>query len=113
MPTVVLDPGHTGNYNPGVCPGYYEGNQMLKLAQFLGNDLRAMGVNVLYTRTTNAQNPSLEERGRLAAGGGRPGPRRRFGMLPLSAGSCGERGEAVSGDTPPTERGCLEGLVVG
>jgi N-acetylmuramoyl-L-alanine amidase len=68
MATVVIDPGHYGLYNPGVCPGYFEGNTMLRLAQHLGTALTAMGANVRYTRTTNEQNPSLAERGAMAAG---------------------------------------------
>lgn len=68
MATIVIDPGHYGGYNPGVCPGYYEGNTMLKLARYLGADLTAMGANVKYTRTTDYQNPSLTQRGQLAAG---------------------------------------------
>jgi len=63
MATIVIDPGHYGGYNQGVCPGYYEGNAMLRLAQFLGQVLTSMGANVVYTRTTNEQNPSLSERG--------------------------------------------------
>ena len=68
MATIVIDPGHTGSYNPGVCIGYYEGNTMLKLAQFLGTALNALGAAVRYTRTDNSQNPTLTERGRMAAG---------------------------------------------
>lgn len=41
---------------------------MLKLAQYLGSALTSMGATVKYTRTTNAQNPSIEERGRMGAG---------------------------------------------
>lgn len=68
MATVTIDPGHYEAYNPGVCPNYYEGNTMLQLAQYLGEALTSMGANVKYTRTTNAQNPSLAERGGMAAG---------------------------------------------
>jgi len=67
MATIVIDPGHTGGYNQGVCYGYYEGNAMLTLAKYLGERLTAMGANVIYTRTTNAENPSLAERGAMAA----------------------------------------------
>jgi len=68
MPIIVLDPGHYEGYNPGVCPGYYEGNAMMKLAVYLGDMLSQMGATVKYTRTSNSQNPSLEERGRTGAG---------------------------------------------
>lgn len=67
MTTVVIDPGHYGGYNKGVCPGYYEGNAMLKLAKFLGEALQGMGATVKYTRTTNEQNPTLQERGQMGA----------------------------------------------
>ena len=68
MATIVIDPGHYDKYNPGVCPGYYEGNAMLKLAKFLGAELTAKGANVKYTRTTDDQRPSLEQRGAMGAG---------------------------------------------
>jgi len=67
MTTIVIDPGHYGGYNKGVCPGYYEGNTMLKLAKFLGADLLSMGATVKYTRTTNEENPTLQQRGQMAA----------------------------------------------
>lgn len=67
MATIVIDPGHYEGYNPGICPGYYEGNTMLTLSFLLGDNLKCRGANVLYTRTTNEQNPSLAERGRMAA----------------------------------------------
>lgn len=66
MTTIVIDPGHTGGYNQGICYGYYEGNAMLTLAMYLGDRLMSMGANVKYTRTTNTENPSLAERGGMA-----------------------------------------------
>ena len=68
MAVIVIDPGHYGAYNPGVCPGYFEGNTMLVLSKYLGAALTGMGADVKYTRTTNEQNPSLSERGGMAAG---------------------------------------------
>lgn len=68
MATIVIDPGHYGGYNKGVCPDYYEGNTMLKLAEFLGQELQDMGAMVKYTRTTNEQNPTLQQRGQMGAG---------------------------------------------
>lgn|GEM_PF-811562 len=68
MATIVIDPGHYGGYNKGVCPDYYEGNTMLKLAEFLGQELQDMGATVKYTRTTNEQNPTLQQRGQMGAG---------------------------------------------
>lgn len=68
MVTIVIDPGHYGAYNKGVCPGYYEGYAMLKLSKYLAEELRKRGANVLLTRTTDSENPSLEERGMMGAG---------------------------------------------
>lgn len=68
MAKIVIDPGHYAGYNKGVCPNYNEGDTMLSLAKFLGSELSRMGANVVYTRTTGTQNPSLADRGRLAAG---------------------------------------------
>ena len=63
---VVLDPGHTKNCNKGAAAGYYEGNMTLDLAQRLKAELEKYGAEVYLTRTTAAQNPSLDARGRLA-----------------------------------------------
>jgi N-acetylmuramoyl-L-alanine amidase len=68
MATIVIDPGHYQGYNPGVCPGYYEGTRMLKLAQYLGDALIRKGATVKYTRTSGDQNPTLAERGAMGAG---------------------------------------------
>ncbi|MCL2322872.1 MAG: peptidoglycan-binding protein, partial [Oscillospiraceae bacterium] len=67
MAKIVIDPGHTGGFNKGVCPGYYEGNAMLKLAKYLGEELTQYGADVIYTRTTDAENPSLIDRGHKGA----------------------------------------------
>ena len=64
--TVVLDPGHTKNYNKGVAVGYYEGNMTLDLAQRLKTELEKYGAAVYLTRTRAAENPSLDARGKLA-----------------------------------------------
>ena len=63
---VVLDPGHTQNYNKGVAAGYYEGNMTLDLAQRLKAELEKYGAEVYLTRTSGAENPSLDARGKLA-----------------------------------------------
>jgi LysM repeat protein len=63
---VVLDPGHTQNYNKGVLPGYFEGNMTLDLAQRLKAALERYGVTVYLTRTTGGENPALAARGKLA-----------------------------------------------
>ena len=63
---VVLDPGHTQNYNKGAAADYYEGNMTLDLAQRLKAELKKYGAEVYLTRTSGAQNPSLDARGKLA-----------------------------------------------
>lgn len=63
---VVLDPGHTQNYNKGVLPGYFEGNMTLDLAQRLKAALEHYGATVYLTRTTGDENPALAARGKLA-----------------------------------------------
>lgn len=51
-----------------IDPGYYDGNTMLKLAKYLGEKLILSGANVIYTRTTDTENLSVSERGRIGAG---------------------------------------------
>lgn len=66
MARIVVDPAHTDGYNQGVCEGYYEGNQMLILGTFLAEELTARGADVILTRTTGSENPSLTQRGIMA-----------------------------------------------
>ena len=64
---VVLDPGHYKGYNPyPPYPGFYEGEQMFKLAYMIQPLLVASGITVKVTRAKVEDNPSLEERGKLA-----------------------------------------------
>lgn len=65
---IVVDPGHYGRINPGIIPGYYEGEVMLIIGKLLSWELQKRGAEVTMTRTTNNENPSLESRGRMAAG---------------------------------------------
>ena len=63
----TLDPGHYTNYNTGVVKGYYEGNEMFKLAGYLKTALEQYnGFTVVLTKETLASNPDLEIRGRFA-----------------------------------------------
>lgn len=64
---IVLDPGHGehGNQYP-ILPGTYEGTQNFKLATFLKAELEALGFDVMVTRKDVTDDPSLEERGRMA-----------------------------------------------
>jgi len=69
MIRITLDPGHTQNYN--VYPpkrGFYEGTQMWKLANYLKAELEKYGFIVKTTRPNLADNPSLAQRGQIAAG---------------------------------------------
>lgn len=68
MAVVVIDPGHYGKYNSGVCDNYHEGNAMLVLGEYLGEELTRRGAEIRFTRSTNDENPSVEERGLMAEG---------------------------------------------
>ena len=64
---VILDPGHGEFGNPyPLMEGFYEGTQNYKLAVFLREALETRGFTVLLTRNQVEDNPSLEERGRMA-----------------------------------------------
>jgi N-acetylmuramoyl-L-alanine amidase len=67
MPLIVLDPGHGqfGNKHT-TADGFYEGTQNFKLVSMLSELLRQKGFEVVSTRKTVEDDPSLEERGRLA-----------------------------------------------
>ena len=73
--TIIVDAGHGGVDNGmsgpiGGGPRIYEKNVTLAVAMKLGAQLRARGVNVVYTRTTDTL-IALDDRGRIAnrAGG--------------------------------------------
>ena len=64
---VVLDAGHGPLGNPyPLLENTYEGTQNFKLAARLKACLEARGFTVLLTRNSIEDDPSLEERGRLA-----------------------------------------------
>ncbi len=67
MPIIVLDPGH-GQYGNKhtVTEGFFEGTQNFKHANMLMELLRERGFTVYTTRESIEDNPSLEDRGRLA-----------------------------------------------
>ena len=67
MPLIVLDPGHGqfGNKHT-TADGFDEGTQNFKLVSMLSELLRQKGFEVVSTRKTVEDDPSLEERGRLA-----------------------------------------------
>lgn len=62
---VVLDAGHQANTNAGAVSGYYEGNQMYKLAVYEKAALERYGFDVILTRDANSS-PSLTARGYMA-----------------------------------------------
>ena len=64
---IVLDAGHGqfGNRYP-LLENTYEGTQNFKLAAKLKAELEARGFTVLLTRNSIEDDPSLEERGKLA-----------------------------------------------
>jgi len=71
MPLIVLDPGHGEKGNPHTTKeGFYEGTQNFILVSKLKAKLEAKGFRVLTTRPGVTDNPSLEERGRLAGDSG-------------------------------------------
>lgn len=78
MVKIVIDPGHYTNYNKGVHSGYYEGNAVYKLAQYLKEELENdtdqvkaiiledSPANVIMTKASMADNPELYARGQVA-----------------------------------------------
>ncbi|MGI6166863.1 MAG: N-acetylmuramoyl-L-alanine amidase [Eubacteriales bacterium] len=68
---IVLDPGHGQFGNPHTTKeGFYEGTQNFILACLLKNELVMRGFEVFLTRRRVEDNPTLEERGRLAGESG-------------------------------------------
>lgn len=67
MPLIVLDPGHGqfGNKHT-TAEGFYEGTQNFKLVSMLSDLLRSKGFDVVSTRERVEDDPSLEQRGKLA-----------------------------------------------
>lgn len=65
---ICVDIGHYAGYNKGAYPGYYEGNQMWKLGQYLIPELRAYGFTVVETRTNISSDLALYNRGAKAKG---------------------------------------------
>ena len=68
MLKVVIDPGHTKDYNGGVAPGYYEGNKVFTLAKYLKEELErdTDQVKAILTKGNLADNPALYARGQKA-----------------------------------------------
>ena len=68
---ITLDPGHGERGNPyPPKPGFFEGTQMWKLAQFMTAELERRGFEVVNTRPRVSDNPPLATRGNMAATNG-------------------------------------------
>ena len=68
-PIIVLDAGHYGKYNRSpVVPAYYESEMNWKLARFLRAESETYGMEVRMTRTEQAKDLSLSQRGKQAEG---------------------------------------------
>lgn len=66
-PTVCLDAGHYGKYNPSpVVPGYYESDMNWTLHLLLKSELERRGIAVITTRPDQDTDLPLVERGKAA-----------------------------------------------
>lgn len=66
---VCLDAGHYGSYNRSpVVKSYYEAVQMWKLTELLAAELKARGVEVVKTRSSQANDLALVTRGKKGKG---------------------------------------------
>lgn len=63
---IIIDPGHGKNDNKGVYPEYKEGTQMWKLAQKIIALLNDYECDAICTRPSIDDNPTPEERGKMA-----------------------------------------------
>ena len=66
---VCLDAGHFGKYNRSpVLPSYYESDMTWKLHNYLADELKARGIEVVKTRTNQATDRELVSRGYASKG---------------------------------------------
>ena len=66
-PTVCLDAGHYGKYNPSpVVPGYYESDMNWTLHLLLKAELERRGITVITTRPDQGTDLPLVQRGKAA-----------------------------------------------
>ena len=64
---IMLDPGHFKGYNKSaVEPTYIEGDAMFTLGKLVGAELREYGIEVLFSKITEEQNPPVDMRGYAA-----------------------------------------------
>lgn len=66
---ITLDPGHGGRQNLGLN-GYYESEGNLAACLLFKAELERYGFEVVMTRTTAGENPTVDARGALAAKNG-------------------------------------------
>ena len=67
-PTVCLDAGHYGKYNPSpVVSGYYEAETVWKLHLKLKTELEKWGIRVVTTRENQIEDRALTSRGKASA----------------------------------------------
>lgn len=96
---IVLDPGHGQFGNPHTTrEGFYEGTQNYLLANALKKELETRDFEVLTTRPNIEDNPTLEERGKLA------GTNRAILFLSLHSNAPGRA-------TPPEQYAAVRGAV--
>lgn len=68
-PVVCLDAGHYGKYNQSpAVKAYYESEAMWKLHNYLATALQAYGIQVKKTRTNQAKDLALYDRGAASKG---------------------------------------------
>lgn len=68
-PVVCLDAGHYGKYNRSpVVPTYYESTAMWTLHNYLATELEGYGIQVIKTRTSQANDLGLTARGKASKG---------------------------------------------
>lgn len=66
---ICIDAGHTLGSNPSPAnPAYFEGTRMFALQGYLKRALERYGIEVVCTRKSLTDNPSLYERGTMARG---------------------------------------------
>ena len=66
---VCIDAGHYGKYNRSpVLPSYYESDMTWKLSQYLKEELNALGVQTVMTRTSQNVDRELVSRGYASKG---------------------------------------------
>ena len=68
MKTVVIDPGHSGPFEPGACgpAGTQEATITMKIGRIAAEELRKVGINAILTRDGNIDDDGLSWRADVA-----------------------------------------------